>query len=70
MIASEVNLGGWIANWLVPDLPYAAEVMASLDHELGRKALAELAFQTVEIVQPSLDEDCWRGDEILRLMAA
>ena len=70
MIASKVNIGGWIANWLASNLPYGAEVMASLEHELGQKALAELVFQTAQTIERSLDIDRWDSDEILRLMAA
>jgi hypothetical protein len=70
MIASGVNIGGWIANWLVADLPYGADVMASLEWKLGQKALAELVFRTAQTIKPSFGGDRWNSDEILRLMAA
>lgn len=70
MLASGVNIGGWIANWLVADLPYGAEVMASLEWKLGQKALAELVFRTAQTIEPSFGGDRWSSDEILRLMAA
>jgi dethiobiotin synthetase len=63
MIASGDNIGGWIANWLVPDLPYGAEVMASLECELGQKALGDLVFRTAQATEPCLDNDRCDRDE-------
>ncbi len=70
MIGAGVNVGGWIANWLVPDLLCGAELMASLSHGLGQEAVAELAFQLPGEDGPFSRNDHWNRNEILRLMAA
>jgi dethiobiotin synthetase len=70
ILASGVVFGGWIANAVEPDLPYAAEIVTTLTAALGREPLAELAFQAGADQPEAPSNDHWNQGEILRLVAA
>lgn len=70
ILASGVSFGGWIANAVVPDLPYREDIIATLADALGQFPIGSIGFQEGLGGGAKCLPQQWNCQEILRLVMA